>query len=188
MPRRKHNKLKRNDTAGIVLQQRLQCFILIFHETLILRLSEIRPIPWFLTEGEVEVHVDVTCWKLEGPRPSQPFVFYYFIFILRYYENHHALLFCFCSNREVQRPNIVTLSGILDESWSVAVYFLSLAMLFCIFWGRHLSSFFPFLFSFCFSFSFFSSNVYLSCWRAYVVPVVSSTISRHCIVHSLLPH
>ena len=32
--------------------------ICIFHETLILRLSEIRPIPWFLTEGEVEVLVD----------------------------------------------------------------------------------------------------------------------------------
>ena len=29
-----------------------------FRETLIMRLAEIRPIPWFLTEGEVKVLAD----------------------------------------------------------------------------------------------------------------------------------
>ena len=36
--------------------------IFIFHETLILRLPEIRPIPWFLIQGEVEVRVDPSTW------------------------------------------------------------------------------------------------------------------------------
>ena len=48
-----------NDTADIVAAALAvaRC-IFIFHETLVLRLSEIRPIPWFLTEREVEVLVD----------------------------------------------------------------------------------------------------------------------------------
>ena len=52
MPWKEHNKLIRNDAAGIVLQQHslaVSSCIFIFHKTLVLRLSEIRPIPWFLT-------------------------------------------------------------------------------------------------------------------------------------------
>ena len=42
---------------------------LIFHETIILRLSEIRPIPWFLTE-QLEVLVDPsTCTNLNEVEP-----------------------------------------------------------------------------------------------------------------------
>ena len=46
-------------TPLVFLQQHLQqqAVFFIFPEPLILRLSEIRPIPWFLTE-EVEVRVD----------------------------------------------------------------------------------------------------------------------------------
>ena len=42
-------------TPLVLLQQHLQCSKLgfIFYEPLILHLSAIRPIPWFLTEGEV---------------------------------------------------------------------------------------------------------------------------------------
>ena len=48
-----------NDTAGIVAAAlAVASYIFIFHETLVLRLSEICPIPWFLTEGEVEILVD----------------------------------------------------------------------------------------------------------------------------------
>ena len=47
----------------LVLLQRIVAvaaasFVFILHELFILRLSEIRPIPWFLTEREVEVLVD----------------------------------------------------------------------------------------------------------------------------------
>ena len=52
----------------------------------------------------------------------------------------------------------------------------------------HISFFFPFSVSFpCFlslSFVFFSLSMYLGCWRAHVVPVVSSTMAWHCIVYS----
>ena len=53
------NKLPLNDTAGIVAAAlaAASC-VFIFHEPLISRFSEIRPIPWFLTEGEAEVLVD----------------------------------------------------------------------------------------------------------------------------------
>ena len=63
MPWRKHNKLTRIDTAGIgAAALAVARCIFIFDETFILRLSEIRPIPWFLTEGEVEVLVDPSTW------------------------------------------------------------------------------------------------------------------------------
>ena len=42
---------------------------------------------------------------------------------------------------------------------------------------------FPF-FSF-FFFRFFSLPMYLGCWRAYVVPVVSNTLAWHCVVYFL---
>ena len=52
-----HNKLTLNDTAGVAAAAvaAVGCGS-IFHEPLILRLSEVRPIPWFLTQGE-EVEV-----------------------------------------------------------------------------------------------------------------------------------
>ena len=55
---RKHNELTLNYTDGILaaVLAAASC-VFIFHEPLILRLSEIRPIPWFLTE-EVEVLVN----------------------------------------------------------------------------------------------------------------------------------
>ena len=63
MPWRKHNKLTLNDAAGIgAAALAVASCIFIFHETLILCLSEIRPIPWFLTEGEAEVLVDPSTW------------------------------------------------------------------------------------------------------------------------------
>ena len=63
MPWRKHNKLTLNETAGIVAAAlAVARRVCIFHETLILRLSEIRLIPWFLTEGEIEVRVDPSTW------------------------------------------------------------------------------------------------------------------------------
>ena len=47
------------DTAGIAAAAiAVASCVSIFHEPLILCLSEIRPIPWFLTEGEIEVLVD----------------------------------------------------------------------------------------------------------------------------------
>ena len=49
--------------------------------------------------------------------------------------------------------------------------------------------FFRFVFFFVFVLFFlvfrFVSFKYLSCWRAYVAPVVSSTMKWHCIVYSL---
>ena len=63
MPWGKHNKLTLNDTAGIAASAlAVASCVCIFHEFLILRLSEIRPIPWFLTEGEVEVLVAPSTW------------------------------------------------------------------------------------------------------------------------------
>ena len=53
------NKLPLNDTAGIVAAAlaAASCAF-IFHEPLIWRFSEIRPIPWLLTERETEALVD----------------------------------------------------------------------------------------------------------------------------------
>ena len=53
------NKLTVNATAGIVAAAlaAARC-VFICHEPLILRFPEIRPIPWFLTEGDVGVLVD----------------------------------------------------------------------------------------------------------------------------------
>ena len=52
------NKLTVNATAGIVAAAlAVASCVFVFHEPLILRLSEIRPILSFLTEGEVEVLV-----------------------------------------------------------------------------------------------------------------------------------
>ena len=57
----KHNNLKPNDTAGVASAIATASCGVYFSWTLILRLSEIRPIPWFLTE-EVEVLVDPSTW------------------------------------------------------------------------------------------------------------------------------
>ena len=44
---------------------------------------------------------------------------------------------------------------------------------------------FSFIYFLAFSvFRFFSPSMYLGYWRVYVVPVVSSTMTWHCIVHS----
>ena len=56
--RRKTNKLTFDDTAGVAAAIVATSCVFIFHELPILRLSEIRPIRWFLTEGELEVLVD----------------------------------------------------------------------------------------------------------------------------------
>ena len=88
----------------------------------------------------------------------------------------------------------------------VSVY-LRLVLCFCFFpslpfpfhsysWGyvlfgvrTYLSCFFPpFFLSFLVSFVYFYfslPSMYPGCWRAYVVPVVSSTVAWHCIVYSL---
>ena len=60
--------MKNNTTSSdlmtpLVLLQRIVAvaaasFVFILHELFILRLSEIRPIPWFLNEGQVEGLVD----------------------------------------------------------------------------------------------------------------------------------
>ena len=57
------NKLTVNATAGIVAAAlaAASC-VFIFHEPLISRFSEIRPIPWFLTERETEALVDQSTW------------------------------------------------------------------------------------------------------------------------------
>ena len=63
MPWGKHNKLTLNDTAGIAASAlAVPSCVCIFHEPLILRLAEIRPIPWFLAVGEVEVLVAPSTW------------------------------------------------------------------------------------------------------------------------------
>ena len=48
----------------VLLQQHLQqqAVLFFFLEPLVLRLSEMRTILWFLTEGEVEVLVDPSTW------------------------------------------------------------------------------------------------------------------------------
>ena len=63
MPWRKHNKLTLSDVAGIIAAAlAVASCVFIFQYTIILRLSEIRPVPWFLTEGEVDVLVDPSTW------------------------------------------------------------------------------------------------------------------------------
>ena len=71
MPWRKHNELTLNDAAGIAAAAlaAASC-VFIFHETPILLLSEIRPIPWFLTE---EIEVIVTNVSLYAPRYERRF-------------------------------------------------------------------------------------------------------------------
>ena len=54
----KHNRLTLNDTAGVTaVAAAAASRRFIFREPLILRLSEIRPIPWFLTEGQVDERI-----------------------------------------------------------------------------------------------------------------------------------
>ena len=55
MPRRKHNKLTRSDAAGMLVYSccstcSSKLYLCFSWNAYILRLSEIRPIPWFLTE------------------------------------------------------------------------------------------------------------------------------------------
>ena len=67
-----NNAMKNNTTSSdlmtpLVLLQRIVAvaaasFVFILHELFILRLSEIRPIPWFLNEGQVEGLVDPSTW------------------------------------------------------------------------------------------------------------------------------
>ena len=69
MPWRKHNKLTQNDTAGIVLQQHSQYsrlytskYLFFMKRLFCVCRRSVLFIPWFLTEGEVEVLVDPSTW------------------------------------------------------------------------------------------------------------------------------
>ena len=83
-----NNAMKNNTTSSdlmtpLVLLQRIVAvaaasFVFILHELFILRLSEIRPIPWLLTEVEVELLVEPSTWtdlnKLEPGTNDRDYV------------------------------------------------------------------------------------------------------------------
>ena len=62
MPWRKHNKDHTSWHRRHKCSSTCSSKPFFFHESLILRLSDIRPIPWLLTEGEVEVLEKASTW------------------------------------------------------------------------------------------------------------------------------